>query len=281
MQSGNATEGHCGNVLDGCVPHHYRMKRAVQTDAMVSIIIPTIAAKGLIKGAITSIREKTAYRNFEIICIDGMPNGHDCKDWLKENADRIVKAPRRFNWSRCNNLGVKEARGEFYVFLNDDMEVIDPTWLHVLLEHAQRPEVGVVGPLLVYPEGKVQHAGMVLMEAGGKHVFRFAEADDPGPFGLIQTQRNMIAVTGACMMVSRTAYEKIGGFDEAHAVINNDMDFCLRCWQNGMRVVYTPHTRLIHYEESSRSSLADVYNAVSFDNAWKRTIRARRSVYEP
>jgi ADP-heptose:LPS heptosyltransferase/GT2 family glycosyltransferase len=258
------------SVLDGCAPHHYRVKRTLQTEAMVSIIIPTIGAKGLIKGAITSIREKTAYRNFEIICIDGIPKDRELKTWLFDNSDQIIEAPQNFNWSRCNNLGVKQARGKFYVFLNDDMEVTDPAWLHVLLEHAQRPEVGVVGPLLVYPEGKVQHAGLVLMEAGGKHVFRFAEADDPGPFGLIQTQRNMIAVTGACMMVSRTAYEKVGGFDEAHAVINNDMDFCLRCWQKGMRVVYTPHTRLIHYEESSRSSLGDDYDSSHFHGTWRR-----------
>ena len=141
-----------------------------------------------------------------------------------------------------------QARGDFYVFLNDDMEVVDPYWLHALLEHAQRPEVGVVGPMLLYPEGKVQHAGMV-RRLGGKHVFRFAEADDPGPFGLIQTQRNMIAVTGACMMVSRSTFSQVGGFDEAHAVINNDMDFCLRCWHKGFRVVYTPHTRLIRHEK--------------------------------
>jgi ADP-heptose:LPS heptosyltransferase/GT2 family glycosyltransferase len=262
--------GIAGNVLDGCVPHHYRVKRALRAEAMVSIIIPTIAAKGLIKGAITSIREKTAYRNFEIICIDGVPQDSECKGWLRDNSDQIVKAPKKFNWSRCNNLGVAQARGDFFVFMNDDMEVTDPLWLHALLEHAQRPEVGVVGPLLLYPEGKVQHAGLVLMEAGGKHVYRFTEADDPGPFGLIQTQRNMIAVTGACMMMSRTAYEHVGGFDEAHTVINNDMDFCLRCWHKGLRVVYTPHTRLIHYEESSRSSLGDDYDSSHFHGTWRR-----------
>ena len=248
--SGYASKGYCGIVLNGCVPHHYRVKRAVRTEAMVSIIIPTIAAKGLIKGALTSIREKTTYRNFEIICIDGIPQDSKWKGWLRDNADQIVEAPKKFNWSRCNNLGAAQARGKFLVFMNDDMEVTDPYWLHTLLEHAQQPEIGVVGPMLLYPEGKVQHAGLVLMDAGGKHVFRFTEADDPGSFGLIQTQRNMIAVTGACMMMSRAAYEHVGGFDEAHTVINNDMDLCLRCWDKGLRVVYTPHTRLIHYEES-------------------------------
>ena len=154
--------------------------------------------------------------------------------------------------------------------MNDDMEVTDPYWLHTLLEHAQQPEIGVVGPMLLYPEGKVQHAGLVLMDAGGKHVFRFTEADDPGSFSLIQTQRNMIAVTGACMMMSRAAYEHVGGFDEAHTVINNDMDLCLRCWDKGLRVVYTPHTRLIHYEEFSRSSLGDDYDSSHFHGTWRR-----------
>ena len=262
--------GITAKVMQGCVAHHYRVQRRVETHGMVSIIIPTIAAKGLIKGAITSIRQRSTYRNFEIVCIDGIPaSDREPKQWLQQNSDKIVKAPKRFNWSRCNNIGAAAASGEFLLFMNDDMEVIDPDWLQALLEHAQQPEIGVVGPLLLFPEGKVQHAGLTLTQNGGRHLFRYAEATEPGPFGMIQTQRNVIGVTGACMMTSRDNFEKIGRFDESHSVINNDVDFCLRSWEKGFRVVYTPHTRLIHYEETSRSSLKNAYNSLRFDNIWK------------
>jgi ADP-heptose:LPS heptosyltransferase/GT2 family glycosyltransferase len=269
LRSALHRRGTPGRVMNGCAPHHYRVRRRVQTQGMVSIIIPTIAAKGLIKGAITSIRERSTYRNFEIICIDGTKEP-EWKQWLRENADKIVNAPKKFNWSRCNNMGVAIAGGEFLLFLNDDIEVVDPDWLQALLEHAQQPEVGVVGPLLVYPDGRVQHAGIVLTQNSGKHIFRFAEGSDTGPFGMIQTQRNVIAVTGACMMMSRQSFETLGGFDEAHTVINNDLDYCLRAWDQGLRVVYTPHTRLVHCEESSRAALDDSYDVSRFTTHWHR-----------
>ena len=125
------------------------------------------------------------------------------------------------------------AAGEHLLFLNDDIEIMQPDWLDAMLEHVQRPEVAVVGPQLLYPDGKVQHAGMFLAAPGvARHAFRFAASDEPGSFGLALTQRNVIAVTGACMLMRRTMFQALGGFDEAHEIINNDLDFvCVRTRQ--------------------------------------------------
>ncbi len=261
-------------ILSGCVAGSYRVRRRTAGRGLVSIIIPSVATRGLIKTTIESIRAKTAYRNFEIICIDNIvANGDEeklrWKRWIADNSDVVVQIRERFNWSRFNNKAAKRARGEFLLFLNDDVEVLAPDWLDAMLEHARRPEIGVVGPQLLYPDGRVQHAGMFLGGNVGRHAFRFYPSAAPGPFGLARTQRNVIAVTGACMLMRRNTFETLDGFDEAHAVVNNDLDFCLRLNKAGMRVVYTPHATLIHHEMVSRSKLRDVYNSSVFDAAWK------------
>ena len=260
-----------GEILAGCLPGVYRVKREVRTDGLVSIIIPTIAAKGLIAPLIASIRKLTRYPRYEIVCIDNIVDVHsEWKPWLRAHAECVVELLEPFNWSRFNNIGASAARGKYLLFLNDDVEVLDPLWLDALVEHSQRAEVGVVGPQLLYPDRRVQHAGMFLQGAIGRHAFHLAQENEPGPFGLALSQRNVIAVTGACLMTRRDAYEAVGGFDESHSVVNNDLDYCLRCWDRGLRVVYTPHTRLIHHEQASRSTLDDTYDDTKFDADWRR-----------
>jgi ADP-heptose:LPS heptosyltransferase/GT2 family glycosyltransferase len=257
-------------IGDGCIAGNYRVKRKLQTAGLVSIIIPTMASRGLIVTAIASIREKTHYRRFEIICLDNIPDHNEFwKSWLRQHADVVVAVAEPFNWSRFNNLGAKHARGEFLLFLNDDIEVVDGAWLDGLLEQAQRPEVGAVGPQLLYPDGKVQHAGMFLSRTVARHAFRFAPRDEPGPFGLALTQRNVIGVTGACLLVRRTVFEALGGFDESHPIINNDVDFCLRVRRSGRLVVYTPYARLVHHEMASRAEVKDAYGNEQFAGEWR------------
>ncbi len=259
-----------GRVEPGCLPHVHRLRRTVNTIGLVSIIIPTRASRGLIKTTIETIRANTRYPRIEIVAIDNIPETERrWKRWLHQHADTIVAIDEAFNWSRFNNCAAAAAKGEFLLFLNDDVEVSDPEWLDALLEHGQRPEVGVVGPQLLYPDGKVQHAGLFLSDTKGRHAFRFADADDPGPFGLARTQRNMIAVTGACFLVSRANFDALGGFDENHTVVNNDLDFCLRAVARGLAVVFTPHTRLIHHELASRAHLPDQFDTSRFDAAWR------------
>jgi ADP-heptose:LPS heptosyltransferase/GT2 family glycosyltransferase len=270
--------GLAGEILPGCISGTWATNFDVAgleaRAAKVSIIIPTIASRGLIKIAIDSIRAHTRWQPIEIILLDNIRNTSDrdllsWKQWMRDNADIVIEIDEAFNWSRFNNIGAANASGEFLLFLNDDIEITDPDWLHRLIAHAQLPEIGVVGPQLLYPDGRVQHAGVFLANRVGRHAFRFYPKDAPGAFGLALTQRNVISVTGACMLMRREVFDRLGGFDEMHPVVNNDLDFCLRVQRAGWRVLYTPQVSLVHHEMVSRSKLRDDFNSEHFDRAWR------------
>ncbi len=274
------------SVEAGTVPATWRVRRRADVRTtpkkrqalvpQVSIIMPTCAARGLLRTAIETIRATTAPARadgatVEVVAVSNIPE-HDTESriWLAANADAVVDAPGPFNWSRANNMGAAAARGKYLLFLNDDIEARDPGWLEAMLEHAQRPDVGVVGARLLYPDGKVQHGGQYLARTHARHAFRFAEADAPGPFGLAAVAREMMAVTGACQMVRASVFHELGGFEEAHSVVNNDLDFCLRSWAAGLAVIYTPHATLVHHELASRAALEDSYDQARFATAWRQ-----------
>jgi ADP-heptose:LPS heptosyltransferase/GT2 family glycosyltransferase len=283
LQKALTRRGIAAVIKPGRAAGTYRVRRKIATRGLVSIIIPTCAARGLIRTCIETLRGLTAYRNFEIVCIENIPaDKPDWKAWLRAHADRVIETVEPFNWSRFNNLAMAASRGEFLLFLNDDIEIIDPAWLDALLEQAERPEVGVVGPQLLYPDRRVQHAGMFLAALGvGRHAFRYAAEDDPGYFGLALTQRDVIAVTGACLITRRETFEALGRFDETHDVVNNDIDYCLRVWRHGLRTIYTPHTRLIHHELASRTEIADSYDAAAFESKWRSVFVAGDPFFHP
>ncbi len=275
--------GIAAEVLAGAVAGTWRFRRTQPVRGMVSIVIPTCAARGYVETCVKTLRERTAYRNFEIICVDNVPDKQIARKlWLKQNFDKIVPMPDAFNWSHFNNRGAAVAAGEYLLFLNDDIEITQPDWLDAMLEHMQRPEVAVVGPQLLYPDNKVQHAGMFLASPGiARHAFRFASFEEPGYFGLALTQRNVIAVTGACMLMRRTMFDALGGFDEAHEIINNDLDFCLRAHEAGKLVVFTPHATLIHHEAISRDGLPDVFDLSHFETRWKTLFASGDPYFSP
>jgi GT2 family glycosyltransferase len=266
-----ARRGIAGEVRAGLVPGSLRLKRRLVRPGPVSIVIPTCGAHGIVETCLSSLRRLTAYQDYEIICIENIPPaGRKWRNWLRRHADRVISAKEPFNWSRFNNRAAAEAKGEYLLFLNDDIEITDPDWLDTLLEEAQRPEIGVVGPRLLYPDGRVQHAGMFLAAVGqGRHAFRHFDAGGPGYFGLAQIPRNVIAVTGACLLTRRETFDALGGFDEAHPIVNNDLDFCLRAWRRGLLNLYTPHATLVHHEAASRGELPDEYDTASFDRKWR------------
>jgi ADP-heptose:LPS heptosyltransferase/GT2 family glycosyltransferase len=273
-----AAEIHTGSTLGA-----WRFQRTHKINGLVSIIIPTCGTRGLIEVCIKTLRKQTRYRNFEIICVDNIPDDAPTqKTWLRRNADKVVPMREPFNWSHFNNCGAAAASGEYLLFLNDDIEVIQPDWLDAMLEHMQRPEVAVVGPQLLYPNKTVQHAGMFLGVRGtARHAFRFAPADEPAYFGLALTQRNVIAVTGACMLMRRSVYQALSGFEEAHQIINNDLDFCLRAHQAGKLIVYTPHATLVHHEAASRDQLEDLFDLRHFDERWRMLFDAGDPYFNP
>jgi O-antigen biosynthesis protein len=272
-------------ILPGCAPGIYRFKRALHKPGLVSIIIPTCGARNLIRKCIASIRKVTANRDFEIICIENIPPSQaSTRRWVRANADKAMRIDEPFNWSRFNNIAASEASSgaQYYLFLNDDIEVFEPDWLDALLEHGQRDDVGVTGALLLYPDRSIQHAALHMVGLGrGRHASKFAHEDEPGSFGRALTQRNAIAVTGACMLIERSFFEELGGFDEAHTVINNDVDFCLRSIDRGRQVVYTPYARLIHHEMASRSSMNDLYNVKDFEERWRSKFAEGDPYYNP
>ncbi len=276
--------GIAGALLAGPIRGSYRIRRATRGGGKISIVIPTNAARGLIRTAIASIRAHTTWPDYEIVVLDnippdGTPEQRDCKAWIATNADQVIEIRGRFNWSRFNNRAARQARGDYLLFLNDDIEVPAPDlrhasdWLHGLVEHAQRPEIGVVGPQLLYPDGRVQHAGMFLARAAARHAFRFYPRDEAGPFGLALTQRDVISVTGACMMMRRAVFDALGGFDERHAVINNDLDFNLRARAKGLGIVFTPAVSLTHHEMASRAGLPDTHDSPAFERDWGALFR--------
>jgi ADP-heptose:LPS heptosyltransferase/GT2 family glycosyltransferase len=275
--------GIAGRVTAGRAAGTFRVHRRLAARGLVSIIIPTCAARGLIRTCIDTLRAVTAYRPFEIVCIENIP-AHEpaSKNWLRANADTVIETAEPFNWSRFNNLATQASKGDYLLFLNDDVEIIDPAWLDTLVEQAARPEVGAVGPQLLYPDQRVQHAGMFLTRLGvARHAFRHAAADDPGYFGLALSQREVTAVTGACLITRRETFEALGRFDENHEVVNNDIDYCLRASRSGLRCIYTPHTRLIHHELASRAAIDDRYDIAGFANQWRDVFAAGDPYFHP
>ncbi len=227
---------------------------------LVSIVIPTRDRKDLLELCIKGLDERTSYRNIEIIIVDNDSQEEATKAYfaaLSQRPDiRIIPGPGPFNYSRLVNLGAAHARGEILVTLNNDIEAFEPDWLHEMISHALRPGVGLVGCLLLYPDRSVQHAGVVVgLNGVAAHMYAEAAPSDPGYAGRIVVTQDLSAVTGACHVMKRSVFQDLGGLDERHlAVAFNDIDFCLRVREAGMRVIYTPHARLLHRHSASRGS---------------------------
>ena len=239
----------------------YDVRYHMNEEPKVSIIIPIKDHADLLKAAIDSIYAKTTYKNFEIIILNNNSEKEETFSYLKkveeEHDNVIVKdAAFEFNWSRLNNYGMKFATGDVYVCLNNDVEVIEPEWLTRLVEKAIRKDVGVVGGLLLYEDNTIQHAGVVIGMGGwADHVFKGMKPQHYGsPFVSPMVTRNVSAVTGACLAVSKATIEKIGGFDEKFIVCGSDIELALRANQHGLVNIYDPNVRLYHYESKSRDA---------------------------
>jgi GT2 family glycosyltransferase len=226
----------------------------------VSIVIPTRDRKDLLASCIHSLDKSTAYGNKEIIVIDNDSREPETKAYLDEIASRsdvqVIASPGPFNYSRLINLGASRARGELLMCLNNDIEAFEPDWLSEMVAQALRPDVGVVGCLLLYPDRSIQHAGVVIGLGGvAGHVFGKAPAGASGYAGRIAVAQDLSAVTGACHVMRREVFEELSGLDAPHlAVAYNDIDFCLRVRRAGLRVIYTPYARLLHHHSATRGS---------------------------
>ena len=227
-------------------------------EPLVSIIIPTKDQVKLLDQCVTGILEKTKYQNLEILIVDNNSSESETEEYFSkvvtDKRVRLIREPGPFNFSRINNRAVRQAKGSLLAFLNNDLEVIGDAWLGELVSHAVRKEVGAVGARLLFPNGLLQHAGIVLGiggVAGHNHKGRLRH--DPGYFNKAILVQNFSAVTAACMVVRREVFDEVGGFEEGRlAVAFNDVDICLKIREKGYRVVYTPYAELFHHESASR-----------------------------
>jgi GT2 family glycosyltransferase len=262
----------------------YAARFDLQERPLVSIIIPTRDRKTLLETTIESIRARTAYDRYEILVVDNDSTSPDAVAYLGSLGPpcRVFQWRERFNYSAINNFGARQAQGEQLLFLNNDVEVIQPDWLNAMLEHAQRTEVGAVGAELLYGDGRIQHAGVVVgINRSAANAYRGWPGETIGNARLADLTRNCSAVTGACMMVPRRVFDEVGGFDESLRVVLNDVDLCLRIRQKGYLVVYTPHARLYHYEGASRGLLHPPPDQQRFEEKWSEVIARVDPYYNP
>jgi GT2 family glycosyltransferase len=241
------------------IPNHYRVVRELLGSPLVSICIPFHDHPDLLGKCIASVLRKTTYPHFEILGVSNNsedPRTFDLMEKMSAGDPRIrfIEYNVPFNYSGINNHAAGLARGEYLVLMNDDITLITPAWIEALLEHAQRKEVGAVGGKLYYPDGTLQHAGIVAGIAGfAGRPHRWYPGESTGYMHRLVLTRNVSAVTGALMMVKRSTYLEAGGMDAEHLAVSlNDVDFCLRLLELGYWNVYTPYCEAVHTESVSR-----------------------------
>ncbi len=273
----------------------FQIKYEILGNPKVSIVIPNRDHLEDLTRCISSIVERSTYDNYEIIVIEN----NSCRDEVfayykeiqKNPAIRVITYEGEFNYSRVNNLGVAQAGGEYVLLLNNDTAVITPDWIEELLMYAQRGDVGAVGAKLYYEDRTIQHAGVVLgLGAHGTagHSHYLVDSRNLGYMGRLCYAQNVMAVTGACLMMQKALYEELGGLDETFAVALNDVDLCIRAWKAGRVNVFTPFAELYHYESASRGSdlagkNAERYEKESalFREKWKELLEQGDPYYNP
>ncbi|HEU5346534.1 MAG TPA: glycosyltransferase [Ktedonobacterales bacterium] len=236
----------------------------------VSIIIPTKDKVEVLRRCLSSILKKTAYKDYDIVLVDTgsvEPATHRYYATLRREAERartrvtIVPYEGAFNYSRACNEGARHAEGATLLFMNNDMEILDADWLDELVRFSNLPGVGVVGAKLLYPDRRIQHAGVVVGSAGlAGHIYYRAEEHVAGLFGSVNWYRDYLAVTGALHMMRREVYDAVGGYDETYDVSYSDVAFCYRATRLGLRILYDPFVRILHYESQTRDRMPSLHD---------------------
>ena len=261
-----ALTGTAGDVLPGPRDGFHRVLYDIKGNPRVSIVIPSagriIDQEGrpidLLRMCIGSILEKSTWPEVEIVVIHNCDLRPDLEAWLKSRAVLVPYDKEPFNLAEKINLGARHASGEHLIILNDDIEVIAPDWIENMLRYSQQPDIGAVGAKLLFPNNRIQHAGVVLLNGAPGHPYYNHPAEDIGYFLSAQVARNYIAVTGACMMTRHELWDKVGGFSEDFPLNYNDVDYCLKVRELGCRTVYVPEVELYHYESVSREAARGV-----------------------
>lgn len=285
-----------GTVLDAAVPSMYRISYELSGTPLISILIPNMDHVQDLKKCIDSVREKSTYRNWEIIIIENNsrnPETFSYYQTISEQDSRIRVVTwdeeSEFNYSSINNFGAKHAHGSHLLLLNNDIEVITPNWLEEMLMYSQRNDVGAVGAMLYYPDNTVQHAGVILGFDGiAGHAHKNYPRGDNGYASRMSIAQNMTAVTAACMMVRKDVWDEVHGLDTRFKVAFNDIDLCMRIRKAGYLIIWTPFAELYHYESKSRGldTAPDKQERFNreirlFDERWHAELVAGDPYYNP
>ena len=273
----------------------FKIRYQIIGSPRISIVIPNKDHVEDLKRCISSIEEKSTYDNYEIVVVENNSETKEIKDYyelLKDDPrEKVVTYTGSFNYSAINNFGVKETNGEYILLLNNDTQVITVNWMEEMLMYAQREDVGAVGAKLYYGDKTIQHAGVVIglgahRTAGHTHYKQHRE--NLGYMGRLCYAQDVTAVTGACLLVKKSLFEKVGGLDESFAISLNDVDFCLKLRKLGLLNVFTPFAELYHFESISRGlddqgEKAERYNRESahFRDKWKKELQQGDPYYNP
>ena len=257
----------------------WRVRYMLKGSPKVTIIIPVQNHSKRLKRCLDSIVEDSTYGNYEILLVGIGSRAPEIAAFyrdLKANSRiKILRWKKPFNYSAVNNFAVKYAKGDYYLFLSSNTEVINPDWIESLLEFAQRPDVGAVGAKLLYPDDTIWHAGKILGLGGvAGHAHRLLPADSHGYHHRLSVSQNVSGVTAACMMIPKKVFEEVGGFDESYPLAYNDVDLCLRIREIGKLVVYTPHAKLYYYG-SKKSDCEDTSQKLTRSKEEKKRLLAK------
>lgn len=266
--------GIAGKVVDSpLMPRRFKVDYDLKDHPLVSIIIPNKDAASVLHNCLSSIRRLTTYDNYEIVVVENNSEDPFTFEYYKmaQQLDphvRVVtlEGMESFNFSRIINFGASRAKGDYYLLLNNDTEVITPNWIEELLGPCMREDVGITGGKLLFPDDTIQHAGISFGPDGPGHLYYQKPRNYPGNFEATMLARNLGAVTGACLMVGKDTFDKVHGMTEELAVNYNDVDFCLKVLHEKLLVTFIPTAELHHYESVSRGS----------DDSGKKAIRFKK-----
>ncbi len=264
-----------GEVVDSKVITTYKINYKLKENPTVSIIIPNKDHSTDLSKCLNSIKEKTTYKNYEIIIVENNSTEEETfnyyKEIEKEENIRVVYWKDGFNYAAICNFGASFAKGEQLLMLNNDIEIITPNWLEELLMYAQRRDVGAVGAKMYFPDDTIQHAGVILGMGGlAGHAHHYLPREASGYVNRAVITQNLSAVTAALMMIPKKVFSEVGGFDEGYKVAFNDVDLCMKIRQKGYLIVFTPYCEAYHYESKSRGSEDSPEKIKRFNSEVKR-----------
>jgi GT2 family glycosyltransferase len=283
----DAVQAHCRRIglparveADPRRPGGCRLRPVLKEAPPVSIVIPTRGGRRAIRGETTvlvlhcvrSILAKSTYDDYEIVCVADASTEPSTLEELRELGGerlRVVAYDQPFNFSAKINLGAAHSVGEQLLLLNDDMEVVTPDWIERLVMYSSHPGIGAVGAQLRWEDERVQHAGVVLEKGLPGHVYRGAGGELGGYARNVLVTQNYLAVTGACLMTPRSAFERVGGLSSELPVNYNDIDYCLKLRDHDLRVVYDADTVLYHFESSSRDTKVNRWEKSMLLERWR------------